>query len=479
MTLGFYIINKSMNKTTYQMGELPEKYLVNDTVSVFDKNIFERRRRNIVKNTDADIIILSAQTFADFRYFTGLDERNGIAVFIPGFDKPYSLFVTPREIYTVMWTGEVHGIEGAMQKFGADTALALADFEAKLPDLLRNKKRLYLHPDDTYINGLVQSHFSATGEYCDISDITSVIHEERVFKCAWEIEQIRLAVDATVKAHKYIMRLIKSGAKETDVQAHIEYVFRRNGMSSAFPTIVGSGPNACLLHYTPGQRLIQDGDLVLIDIGAQSPFGYSADVTRTIPANGKFSPAQRTIYELVLKAHSEAIQLMKPGYKMLDCHHKAMATLVEGLYELGLITDTTSWWQKRFYLQHRVNHYIGLQTHDAGDYGYDISNRDNYILNKEMRGRKLEPGMVMSLEPGLYFMKGLLDGIHELFGHLATKEELNKFVADVGPVYKKFEGIGVRIEDDILITDTAYLNLSAKVPVTVDDIENYMKNVRL
>lgn len=473
LALGFIFYNKSMSKTSYNMGELSARYLVNDTVSAIDKSVFEERRLEIARQTGADIIILSAYTFPDFRYFTGFDERAGVAVFIPGSEKPFTLFVTPWEIYTVMWTGEVYGIKGAVQKFGADMAYALNTFEDKLPELIKNKKRLFIHAEDTYINSLIEKHIAENAT--EVNNIAPFLHEARVFKCHWEVQQVKLAVDATVRTHKYIMRTIRPGLTEIDVQAHIEYVFRRNGMGRAFPTIVGSGPNACLLHHTPGQRLIKDGDLVLIDIGAQSPTGYASDVTRTIPANGTFSHEQRNIYELVLKAHNEAIELMGPGYKMLDCHHKAMDIMTKGLYELGLITDTTSWWQKRFYLQHRVNHYIGLQTHDVGDYGYDFSDRDKYILNKDWRGRKMKPGMIMSLEPGLYFMKGLLDGIHEMFGHIAPKEELEKFVQEVAPVYKKYEGIGVRIEDVILITEKGYMNLSAKVPKTIADIEGFMK----
>ncbi len=474
--LGFYLINTSMNKTLYQAEEFPAKYLVKDTVSDLDKNVFEQRRRHMAKATGADIIMLSTQTFPDFRYFTGFDEKDGIAVFMPNSNKPFRLFVTPWEIYTVMWTGEVYGIKGAIEKFGADTAYALSTFEEMLPELLKKKKHLFIHADDTFIRPLIKKY--AAQNSLALNDISPYIHEARVFKCQWETQQVKLAVDATVRAHKYVMQIIRPGLNETDIQAYIEYVFRRNGMNRAFPSIVGSGPNACLLHHTPMQRTIQDGDLVLIDIGAKSPTGYASDITRTIPANGTFSPEQRTIYELVLKAHSEAIKLMSPDHKMLDCHHRAMDVLTEGLYELGLITDTASWWQKRFYLQHRVNHYIGLQTHDVGDYGYDLSNRDKYILNKNWRGRKMKPGMIMSLEPGLYFMEGLLDGIHEMFGHLATKEELEKFVKDVGPVYKKYEGIGVRIEDVILITESGCLNLSEKVPRTVDAIENFMQNAR-
>ncbi len=465
------IIAVNMNKPGYKLGELPERFIHDHEVDYFDKAVFAERRKKILDGLDTDIIILSAATRPDFRYVTGFDERRGIVVIRPGAEEAYTLFVTPWEIYTVMWTGEVHGKDGAVEIFGADAAFALNDFEERLPEMLRGKSKIHLHESDQQMKALVKAALDANKQNAEIIDIAPALHEHRIFKDDWEIAQIRQAVYVTMKAHHYVMETLRPGLAEHEVQAGIEYVFRRNGLSPHFSTIVGTGANTCLLHHSPGQTEIQDGDLVLVDIGAASVGGYSADVTRTYPANGRFSPKQKEIYELVLKASDEARQLMKPGYKMLDCHHKAMDVMVAGLHEMGLLPDTTSWWQKRFYLQHRVNHYIGLQSHDVGSYGYDNSVRDNYILNKEWRGREMEPGMVMTLEPGMYFKENLLDGIHELFGHLATAEELNAFVDKVRPIYEKYEGIGVRIEDDILITSDGHINLSGALPRSIEDIE--------
>ncbi len=469
------IIAINMNKSGHELGELPERFLHEHQVGFFDKDVFENRREKILASLDTDIIILSAATRPDFRYVTGFDERRGIAVIRPGANEAYTLFVTPWEVYTVMWTGEVHGKEGAVETFGADAAFAYNDFEEKLPEMLIGKSRIHLHGNDRHMHALVKAALDDTNQTAEIIDIAPTLHEHRVFKDDWEIAQIKQAVDVTVKAHRYVMETIRPGLAEHEVQAGIEYVFRRNGLSPHFSTIVGSGSNACLLHHSPGKTIIEEGDLVLVDIGAASLGGYSADVTRTYPANGRFSPKQREIYELVLQASDEARKLMKPGNKMLDCHHKAMDVMVAGLHEMGLLPDTTSWWQKRFYLQHRVNHYIGLQSHDVGSYGYDNSVRDNYILNKDWRGREMEPGMVMTLEPGMYFKENLLDGIHELFGHLATEEELNAFVEEVRPIYEKYEGIGVRLEDDILITEDGHVNLSGKLPITIAEIESALK----
>jgi len=469
------LIINNMNKSCLELGELPERFIHEHQVSDFDKEVFQQRREKILASTDADVIILSAATPADFRYMTGFPERAGIAVFRPGAEEPYTLFVTPWEIYRVMWIGKVYGIEGAIEKYGADAAYPYDQFEKLLPELIEGKERIYTHLNDQRINRSVMQYKTESGRQIDIKDIAPILHEHRVFKDDWEIAQLRQAIDVTMKAHQYVMETLRPGLTEHDVQAGIEYVFRRNGLDKGFSTIVGSGPNSCLLHHRPENREVKDGDVVLVDIGAASVGGYSADVTRTYPANGTFSPEQREIYELVLKAFDESIELMKPGYSMLDCHHKSMEVMVRGLHHMGLLPDTTSWWQKRFYMQHRVNHYIGLQTHDVGDYGYDHSVRDNYILNTELSGRKLEPGMVMTLEPGLYFMENLLDGIHDLFGHLASKEELNAFVEQVRPIYEKYEGIGVRIEDDILITEDGNINLSGNLPRTVDEIEKHLR----
>jgi Xaa-Pro aminopeptidase len=469
------IIAINMNKPGYKLGELPERFIHEHEVDFFDKAVFAERRERILEGLDAEIILLSAATRPDFRYVTGFDERRGIAVIRPGTEEAYTLFVTPWEVYTVMWTGEVHGKAGALDTFGADATFALNEFEEKLPEMLKGKAKIHLHDSDQQMQALVKAALEENNQTAEIIDFAPVLHEHRIFKDEWEIAQIRQAVDVTMMAHHYIMETLRPGLAEHEVQAGIEYIFRRNGLSPHFSTIVGTGPNTCLLHHNPGQLVIKDGDLVLVDIGAASVGGYSADVTRTYPANGRFSPKQKEIYELVLKAADEARKLMNPGHKMLDCHHKAMDVMVAGLHEMGLIPDTTSWWQKRFYLQHRVNHYIGLQSHDVGIYGYDNSVRDNYILNIAWRGRKLEPGMVMTLEPGMYFKKNLLDGIHELFGHLAPEEELNAFVDQVRPIYEQYEGIGVRIEDDILITADGYVNLSDALPKSIEDIEKAMQ----
>jgi len=220
---------------------------------------------------------------------------------------------------------------------------------------------------------------------------------------------------------------------------------------------------------------MQDGDLLLMDVGATCR-GYVADVTRTIPVSGRFSKKQRELYSLVLKANQEAIKMMVPGKRILDCHHRATEIIVRGLFDLGLITDTTSWWQKRFYIQYRNNHYIGLHVHDVGSYGdLDAPDRDSYILNPEIRGREILPGMVMTIEPGIYLLGDRLEYLHELFGDRASAEELDAFAEKVRPAYEKYAGIGIRIEDDVLITRDGNRVLSENAPKTIEEIEAAMR----
>ncbi len=455
-------------------GELPPEFIHQHEVTDFDLDVFEARREKILQELDADIIIISAAARHDFRYLTGFTERQGVAVIIPGDEDPYRLFVTPWEIYTVMWTGEVYGTQGAKEKFGADMAYALSEFDRMLPGMLEGKTNIYIHHSDNMVREAVNRIRSLRGLSLNIGELAPVLHEHRLIKDEWEIAQLRQAIDVTVKAHNYVLRTVRPGLAEYEVQADIEYIFRRNGMGPGFPSIVGSGPNSCLLHHTRNDRVMEDGDLLLMDIGAESLGGYVADVTRTIPVNGRFSPEQREIYELVLRANEEAMKELKPGNNLLDCHHRAVGVLTDALHEMGLLPDTTSWWQKRFYIQYRINHFIGLQVHDAGDYGFNDAARNDHILSPDVRGRELKPGMIMTNEPGLYFMVGLLDGIHEMFGHLAPEEELNAFVEQVRPVYERYEGIGVRLEDCVLITEDGNINLSAGAPRTIEEIEAAM-----
>ncbi|MFP4366359.1 MAG: aminopeptidase P N-terminal domain-containing protein [Bacteroidales bacterium] len=455
--------------------QLPQEYISAKEVPDFDAGVFELRRQRLMEKMKGEIAVISATSGNDFIYLTGLTgDRQAIALLDPGSDTPYTLFVLPREPMATLWDGERPGVEGAIEHYGADAAYKIEEFSKKLPLLLKGAGAVSLHRGEVIMQKRIsQLAEGFTGSF--YKDLEPILHEMRVIKDDWEIAQLKKAIDVTGLSHRRVLQTVEPGQKEYDAQAEIEYVFRKNGLPTGFSSIVGSGPNAAILHYVEKDRTMQDGDLLLMDIGA-SCNGYVADVTRTIPVNGKFNDEQKELYSLVLKANQEAIKKMVPGRRILDCHHRATEIIVRGLYEIGLITDTTSWWQKRFYIQYRNNHYIGLHVHDAGSYGdLDAPDRDSYILNPEIRGRKIEPGMVMTIEPGIYLLGDRLEHLHGLFGDRATPEELDAFAEKVRPVYEKYAGIGIRIEDDVLITEDGNIVLSENAPKTIEEIEMEMK----
>jgi Xaa-Pro aminopeptidase len=421
-----------------------------------------------------DLAVISAATGNDFIYLTGYTgERQAIAVLDRSSEKPFKLFVLPREPMATLWDGERPGVEGAVGYFGADEAYPADKFDKVITTIIANKT-ISIHEEDRLLLERLK-RVSLNSGMSHHTDLAPLLHEMRVVKDEWEIAQLEKAVEVTSLAHMRALQTVAPGQKEYDVQAEIEYVFRKNGLSTGFTSIVGSGPNAAILHYTRNDRTLLEGDLLLMDVGAKSN-GYVADVTRTIPVNGKFTEKQKELYSLVLEACQEAIKLMVPGQHILDGHHRATEVITRGLYDIGLITDTTSWWQKRFYIHYRNSHYIGLHVHDVGSYGkFDAADRDSYMLDPDIRGRELVAGMVLTIEPGLYLIADRLDHLHGLFGSLATKEELNAFAEAVRPVYEKYAGIGIRIEDDVLITEEGNIVLSKNAPKTIAEIEKIMK----
>jgi len=457
---------------------LPDKFVFAGHTPDFDPEIFKLRRQRLMEKMQGETALISAATGNDFIYLTGYTgERRAVAVLDPASENPFTMFVLPREPMSTLWDGERPGIEGAVNRYGADAAYPVSELNDRLPAMIKSKNSLSMHADDSALReragNLLGSASVANGSVH--TDLAPILHEMRVIKDNWEIAQLEKAIEVTGLAHQRALQTAAPGQKEYDVQAEIEYVFRKNGLSTGFSSIVGSGPNAAILHYVHNDRVLQDGDLLLMDVGAACN-GYVADVTRTIPVNGRFSDNQRELYSLVLKANLEAIEMMKPGHKILDCHHRATEIIVRGLYDIGLITDTTSWWQKRFYIQYRNNHYIGLHVHDVGSYGdLNAPDRDSYILNPQIRGRDIEPGMVMTIEPGIYLLGDRLEYLHELFGDRASAAELDAFAEKVRPVYEKYAGIGIRIEDDVLITEEGNRVLSANAPKTIEDIEAAMR----
>jgi len=256
------------------------------------------------------------------------------------------------------------------------------------------------------------------------------------------------------------------------MEAVIEGTFREFGAAMpGYSSIVGAGSNSTTLHYEPNNQLMEDGDLLLMDIGAEYGY-YTADISRTIPVNGKFTEEQKTIYHMVLDGQNAAIESLVNGARITDGREAVKKVLLPGLMDLGLITDSAAVWQYEFYVVHGISHWLGLDVHDVGDYGYGGYARPTGVTPES---RMLETGMVFTIEPGLYFRENGLEQLHEIYGSRVDSTEISTFIETVKPIYENYINIGVRIEDDILISDEGNIVLSRYAPKEIKDIEQLMR----
>jgi Xaa-Pro aminopeptidase len=390
---------------------------------------------------------------SDFFYLTGFEEPEAIAVIKPGEAHEYVLFVRPRDPEREIWDGRRAGVEGAKSEFGAQEAFRVEEFDGKLREILDGAEVLYYrlgvqHDLDEKIvreisnmRGLNRKpiHPPTT-----IIDPATIIHELRVIKSPDELELMQKAADIAAEAHCEAMKAVRSGMREYEVEALIEQIFRRHGAAGpAYTSIVGAGPNATVLHYINNDGELRDGDLLLVDAGAEYK-GYASDITRTFPINGRYSQAQRDIYDLVLKAQMSCVEMVRPGVTHDQLKQHSIEVLTEGMVELGLLQGEPEQLIKdkkheKFYM-HGLGHMLGIDVHDVGRYYY----------GKESRA--LEPGVVMTVEPGIYI------------------------APDSEGVPEKYLGIGVRIEDDVLCTDGAPRVLTSKVPKDPQEIERLMSH---
>lgn len=394
---------------------------------------------------------------SDFYYLTGFTEPGAMLVLDAGAPKhPFILYVQPKNPDMERWTGRRAGVSGARGRFGADIAREADRFDADLPELLKGRERVFLKVGaDQPLEEKITGHMadfrgrSRAGESgpSGIVDISPVLAEMRLFKSADEIALMDQAAAATAAGHLEAMRTTRPGMYEYQVQAGIEYRFRQAGAAfPAYTTICGSGINATVLHYVENSRRMRKGDLLLIDAGAEVG-GYAGDVTRTLPVGGRYSEAQLAVYEVVLSAQKAAVRKIRPGVSFNSVHQAAVRKLTEGLIRLGLIKGPLSkalkeHAYKRFYM-HRTSHWLGLDVHDVGAY---------YLSKKKGRGdnsRQLAQGMVLTVEPGLYI--------------------------DSDPdIPKPYRGIGIRIEDDVLVTRDGHRVLTEQIPREPHDIERVM-----
>src|SRR6266496_2479130 len=388
---------------------------------------------------------------SDFYYLTGFEEPEAIAVINPGSEQTYTLFVRPRDPEREVWDGRRAGVEGAKRDFGADESFPIAEFGDKLQDILDGADTLYYRLgvnadlDNVIIRGIARMramnrkpiHPPQT-----IIDPATIVHEMRVLKTPEELELMQRAADIAAEAHCAAMKAVRPGMKEYEVEALIEQIFRKQGAAApAYTSIIGGGANATVLHYINNDGELRDGELLLIDAGAEYK-GYASDITRTFPISGRFSKPQREIYDLVLQTQVLCIEMVRPGVTHDQLKQHSIEVLTDGMVRLGLLQGRTEELIKekkyeQFYM-HGLGHMLGIDVHDVGRYYYD------------QQSRALEAGVVMTVEPGLYIAPGTKD------------------------IPEQYLGIGVRIEDDVLCTQHAPVVLTNKVPKHPDEIEALM-----
>jgi len=385
---------------------------------------------------------------SDILYLTGFEEPGTMVVLRPDHPQtPFVMFVRPRNPADEIWTGRRAGVEGAVKAFGADIAYSIDDADARLPELISGVADVHYHfgrdPEfDERVLRLMARLRAAErrGRRAPVRlcDARLSVHEMRLFKSPDELDVQRRAADITALAHIAAMQAARPGVNEYEIEGLIDYTFRRHGATGpGYPSIVGGGANATILHYVENSAKLQGGQLLLVDAGGEVE-GFTADVTRTFPVGGRFSPAQRRLYEAVLDTQIAAIEAVKPGATLEAIHEQVVASLTRRLVELGILhgdpAALVAAGAFKPYYMHRTSHWLGMDVHDVGFYSI------------EGAARPLEPGMVLTIEPGLY-------------------------VAEDAAAPEEFRGIGVRIEDDIVVTPTGYDNLTAKTPKSVAEIE--------
>ncbi|MDQ3130403.1 MAG: aminopeptidase P N-terminal domain-containing protein [Acidobacteriota bacterium] len=391
----------------------------------------------------------------DFFYLTGFPEPDAIAVINPSNKKnPFMLFVRPRDPLMETWYGRREGVEGAEKNYGADKALPIEKFETELAKMLNGHEKLfYRFGVDNRLDQKILQYLSAQRfkrlktayPPHTIVDPTVLIHEMRLHKTPEEVELMQKAADIAAEAHVLAMRSVKPGMNESSVEAIIEHHFRMSGAAGvSYNSIIGGGENATILHYVENNHDLKDGDLLLIDAGAHYQ-GYASDITRTFPIGGRFTKPQREVYDTVLEVEIACLEATKKGNTVKQRQDLSIEMLTEGMKKLGLLKGKTKDLIKKKaymkYYMHGVGHYLGLDVHDAGRYFTD---------QKAKNSRPFEAGMVLTVEPGLYIPP------------------------DDKDAPKQYRGIGVRIEDDVLVTEDGNVNLTANCPKQAEEIEELM-----
>jgi Xaa-Pro aminopeptidase len=399
---------------------------------------------------------------SDFYYLTGYQEPGAAMVLLPGRQEEFILFVQPRVPNHVLWNGKRYGLDEAVSVYAADKAYPMDQFALMLRTYLSDAERVYCDVGDRALMEVLWPVVRSTAPTAAVLDILPLIEDLRITKNQAELKRMQKAIDITCTAHRGVMQQVRPGMYEYEVEGLIEYVYRQNGsIVPAFTSIVASGPNALVLHYTHNDRMIEQGDLLLLDIGAD--FGhYAADVTRTLPVSGKFTKIQKDIYTIVLEAQQKAIESIRPGVGIDVPGTIITETLGKGLNRIGLVSDPEHAWQVKVWQMHGTSHWLGLDVHDAGPYSFG-----------EPNGAVFHPGMVLTVEPGVYINPYVADHLGDFFPQIA-EEERAEFIRYIGPALSKYRNIGIRIEDNVLVTASGHTVLSISAPKSMAAIEKLM-----
>jgi Xaa-Pro aminopeptidase len=432
------------------------------------KSEFKKRRKQLMQSVgNGNVALIGSASMhtrnrdvdfpfrqdSDFYYLTGFNEPDALAVFIPGREKgEYILFCREFDEKKALWEGAHSGLEGATSHYEADESFSIDELDDILPGLLENKTKVFypmgqdLELDNSlleWINHIRSQSRSGVVAPGELVCLDIILHEMRLFKSPAELKLMRRAAEVSANAHVKAMQACKAGMYEYQIEAEMIYHFIQNGLRAvAYPSIVAGGKNACTLHYTENAAKLKSGDLLLIDAGAECDH-YAADITRTFPISGRFSEPQKQLYQLVLDAQAAALEQIKPGVPWNMAHDASVEVLTKGLVALGLLKGKLKKLIKdekyKLFYMHRIGHWLGMDVHDVG----------NYKIDQEWR--LLEAGMVLTVEPGLYIP------------------------ADCKSVDEKWRGIGIRIEDDILVTAQGYEVLTSGVPKEIAEIEALMQ----
>lgn len=427
--------------------------------------LFEHHRKDLMRLMDGGVAVIPAAPVrnrnndvdypyrpdSDFFYTTGFTEPEAVAVLCPGRKGgEYIIFCREKDPEKEIWHGRRAGLEGAVKDYGADDAFPITDIGDILPSLLEDREKIFYnvgrYPEFdqqilSWLNDIKQRSRTGVVAPYELIDLGHLLHEQRLIKRKEEIALMRKAGKISARGHIRAMQTCQPGMTEHQVQAELEYEFRRQGSTAnAYPSIVAGGENACILHYIENNAVLNDGELLMIDAGAEVDC-YASDISRTFPINGRFSAEQKALYQIVLDAQTAAFSVCEPGQHWNRPHEKAVEVLTQGLLDLkiiqGSLSEAIETQAYRPFYMHRTGHWLGLDVHDVGDYQID------------RQWRALEAGMAFTVEPGLY-------------------------IGENPDVEQKWHNTGIRIEDDVVIKKSGHEILTSDVPKTIADIEHLM-----